>query len=86
MNRLFPITISVLAVVGAALALSQSTYDDDQLAVKRRFAENEIAALSEPFRGVTTSSGVERGLFAIRSTGVCTEPIRKQAVGSARRP
>jgi hypothetical protein len=49
------------------------------LAVKRRFARSEIAALAEPFTGVATSSGRVPGLFPIRASGVSTEPIRQAA-------
>ncbi len=34
------------------------------------------AGLAEPFKGISTSGGVERGLFPIASTGVSTEPVR----------
>lgn len=63
----------------AALAFSQTSYDEGWLAAKRRFAENEIAAIAEPFRGVATSSGIEHGLFSIRPSGVSTDPIREDA-------
>jgi hypothetical protein len=39
----------------------------------------EKKGLAEPFRGVTTDGSVVPGLFAIRSTGVSTEPVRKAA-------
>jgi len=39
----------------------------------------EGPGLAEPFRGVTTKGEVEKGLFAIKSTGVSTEPVRKAA-------
>lgn len=50
----------------AALALSQTSYDEGLLAVKKRFAANEIAAIAEPFRGVATSSDLRMlsGLIA----------------------
>jgi hypothetical protein len=35
--------------------------------------------LSEPFRGVTTDGSVETGLYAVRSTGVTTAPVREAA-------
>jgi Protein of unknown function (DUF3500) len=48
-----------------------------------RFREMSIAAetrgLAEPFRGITTDGRVVPGLFAVRSTGVTTEPVRKAA-------
>ena len=42
-------------------------------------AAAQAAALAEPFRGIAPKSGVERGLFPIRSTGVSTEPVRQAA-------
>ena len=39
--------------------------------------ENE--GLASPFQGVTTNGKLEPGLYAIRSTGVTTEPVRKAA-------
>lgn len=43
-------------------------------------ASREAAALAEPFRGIATSAGIERGLFPVKSTGVSTEPVRRAAV------
>ncbi len=34
---------------------------------------------AEPFKGVTTNGTIEQGLFAIRSTGVTTTPVREAA-------
>ena len=73
------IMMAVIGALASTLALSQSTYDDALLAVKRQFARNEIAALAEPFTGVATSSGVVSGLFPLHSSGVSTEPIRQAA-------
>jgi len=67
------------APVLAPLAFGQAEYDDEFLAVKRLFADNEIAALAEPYVGIRTSSGIEPNLFPIRSTGVSTEPVRQAA-------
>ncbi len=39
----------------------------------------EKTGLAEPFRGITTSGGLEPGLFGLHSTGVSTEPVRKAA-------
>jgi Protein of unknown function (DUF3500) len=39
----------------------------------------ETPGLAEPFNGITTNGQIESGLFAIRSTGVSTEPVRKAA-------
>ena len=39
----------------------------------------EKPGLAEPFRGITTNGQIEPNLFAIRSTGVSTEPVRRAA-------
>jgi hypothetical protein len=59
---------------------SQSTPEADRrarFAAMSRKAEQE--GLAEPFRGVTRTGSPEPGLFAIRSTGVSTEPVRQAA-------
>jgi hypothetical protein len=42
-------------------------------------ATSEKQELAEPFKGITATGEVEPGLFAIRATGVSTEPVRKAA-------
>jgi hypothetical protein len=48
-----------------------------------RFRQMSVSAetkgLAEPFKGLTTNGQIEPGLFAIKSTGVSTEPVRKGA-------
>ena len=39
----------------------------------------ETPGLADPFKGVTANGQVESGLFAIRSTGVSTAPVRNAA-------
>jgi hypothetical protein len=39
----------------------------------------ETTGLAEPFRGITTNGQIQAGLFAVRSTGVSTAPVRKAA-------
>ncbi len=39
----------------------------------------ERPAWRQPFKGITANGQIETGLFAIRSTGVSTEPVRKAA-------
>ena len=39
----------------------------------------EKPGLAEPFRGITAKGEIEPNLFAIRSTGVSTEPVRRAA-------
>src|SRR5262245_51233115 len=43
----------------------------------QRSKDAERSGLAEPFKGLTTNGRTEPGLFAIRSTGVSTEPVRK---------
>jgi hypothetical protein len=66
---LFPI----LAV--AALAMQQSFQE-------RRVTQSanaEKSGLAEPFKGITTNGTLREGLFALRSTGVSTEPVQRAA-------
>jgi hypothetical protein len=42
-------------------------------------AAAETRGLAEPFAGITANGEIEPGLFAIRSTGVSTEPVREAA-------
>ena len=37
----------------------------------------EKPGLAEPFKGITAKGEIEPNLFAIRSTGVSTEPVRR---------
>ncbi|MBL9189737.1 MAG: DUF3500 domain-containing protein [Opitutaceae bacterium] len=44
-----------------------------------RSREAEKVGLAEPFRGLATKDGIERGLFPLRASGVTTEPVRTAA-------
>lgn len=57
-------------------------YEDHRhlLRAKKRFAENEIRAIAEPFIGVRPRTGIEPDLFSIRSTGVSTKPVVEAAM------
>ena len=78
-------------VLAAALALEPSASSQRGAAQTQetheqradRFRQMSTAAegrgLAEPFRGITTDGHVVPGVFAIRSTGVTTEPVRKAA-------
>lgn len=56
-------------------ASAQTDYDERFLSAKKRFAEREHQALSEPFVGIRTRDGIEAGLFPVQSTDVSTQPI-----------
>src|SRR5262245_16175138 len=65
----------VLALDPRAFSQGQSRTDQ----FRQRSADAEKQGLAAPFMGVTATGSVEPGLFAIRSTGVTTEPVRKAA-------
>jgi hypothetical protein len=46
---------------------------------RRMSPEAETRGLADPFKGITTNGTVQPDLYAIRSTGVSTEPARKAA-------
>jgi Protein of unknown function (DUF3500) len=46
---------------------------------RQRSLTSETRGLAEPFKGITTNGQIEKDLFAVRSTGVSTEPVRKAA-------
>ena len=65
----------------AAWAFAQSPSPQSRIAdFEKRSRDAEAKGLAEPFKGVTANGQVEPNLFAIRSTGVTTEPVRKAAV------
>jgi hypothetical protein len=72
-------TSLLLWFLSAPFAFGQGAYDGVVLGFKRLFAANEIAALNEPYVGVTASAGVVPGLFPLEATGVATTPIRLAA-------
>jgi hypothetical protein len=75
----------VLAILFFALLLaltyaySQPQGESMADSFRRRSQEAESRGLADPFKGITTNGTVQPGLFAIRSTGVSTEPVRKSA-------
>ena len=46
---------------------------------RRMSTAAETAGLAEPFKGITANGEIEPGLYAIRSTGVSTGPVREAA-------
>jgi Protein of unknown function (DUF3500) len=48
-------------------------------AFKKRFAEAEANNIKQPYEGIVTSTGKEKGLFPIKSTGVTTAPVKDAA-------
>lgn len=64
-----------LLCVAPAVLVAHDEYTEDALRVKSFFADREIKALGEPFKGVTTNGEVTPGLFPLKATGVSTAPI-----------
>jgi hypothetical protein len=68
--------LAAVAIAGlTAMATAQVGVNDGLLAAKKRFGEQQLAALAQPFVGVHTSAGVTPGLFPVRASGVTTSPI-----------
>jgi hypothetical protein len=58
---------------------SQQSPGDRRERFRTMSKDAETRGLAEPFKGITTDGKVVPGLFAIRSTGVSTEPVRQAA-------
>lgn len=78
--------VLAVTIVAAGLAVSASQQPLTPQAIAERAArfkqqsiDAEAKGLSEPFKGITTNGTIAPGLFAVRSTGVSTEPVRKAA-------
>jgi Protein of unknown function (DUF3500) len=71
--------VSALALESRLSSQAQETHAERAERFRQRSIEAEKAGLATPFKGITTNGTVEPGLFAIRSTGVSTDPVRKAA-------
>ncbi len=76
-------TRSVLLVLFVALTavalLSQRPAGNRAEQLRQRSLDREAALANDPFVGIRATSGVQKGLFKIESSGVSTEPVRKAA-------
>jgi hypothetical protein len=72
-------TLAACATPTASPASDGFTYPDQMFAPKTSFANQQDAALAQPFTGLRTKDGKQFGLFPIRATGVSTEPMRLAA-------
>jgi hypothetical protein len=75
--------LSVVYLVGTFLQPSVSSQTPPPKRPPEELLRLSLAAekpgLAEAFKGITTNGQIEPGLFAIRSTGVSTAPVRKAA-------
>ena len=76
-------TRSVLLVLFVALTavalLSQRPAVDRSEQLRQRSLKQEAALADDPFVGIRPTSGVQKGLFKIESSGVSTAPVREAA-------
>ena len=68
-----------LQPIVSSQAPEQETHAQRAERFRQMSANYEKTGLATPFKGITASGQIEAGLFAIRSTGVSTEPVRKAA-------
>jgi hypothetical protein len=73
------VRFTLAALFCALTAFSQLPPGDRAARFRQMSIDAETKGLAEPFKGITTSGTVEPGIFAIRSTGVSTEPVRRAA-------
>jgi hypothetical protein len=63
-----------------SIAFTQRQTEDRTERFRRMSTDAETKGLADQFKGITTDGQVAPGLFAIRSTGVSTDAVRKKAV------
>jgi hypothetical protein len=71
--------VAMMVVVAAALSQGPPAGGDRKDRFRAMSEQAEKKGLAEPFKGVTADGNVKPGLYAIKSTGVSTEPVRKAA-------
>jgi hypothetical protein len=78
------ILAGAILMTGTLVAAAAQQLTPEALAERaERFRQQSIAAeakgLAEPFKGITTNGTTASGVFAIASTGVSTDPVRRAA-------
>ncbi|MFC4173734.1 DUF3500 domain-containing protein [Microvirga sp. GCM10011540] len=71
--------LMIFSSMGSPFAQSQGPASDRAERVRRMSQDAETRGLAEPFKGITRNGQIMPDLFAIRSTGVSTEPVRQAA-------
>lgn len=72
-------TFTFVLYVGATALCAATDYDERTLMTKKRFAERENQAVTEPFVGVRTGEGIQPRLFPVEATGRSTATIVEAA-------
>ena len=75
------LTVLVAIIFAGTDSSSQSQYPSSLLEQKGNFSAGAARALGQPFHGLTTSDGIIKGLFPIKSTGASTAQIKEAADG-----
>src|SRR5262245_13721639 len=85
-RRRVSLILSLAGVFAFGLALDSrlssqapETHAERAERFRKMSIEAETRGLAAPFKGITTNGSIEPRLFAIKSTGVSTEPVRKAA-------
>src|ERR1051325_2866376 len=81
-RRIRALLAAAFGVLLAVAAFSQGPASDPKALIeqfRKRSLDAEKVGLAEPYRGIAASSGIQSGLYAIHSTGVSTDPVRKAA-------
>ena len=74
------VILGTLAIVQHVAATQQPETNAQRAArFQQMSVEAETKGLAEAFRGITTNGRIESALFAVKSTGVSTAPVRKAA-------
>ncbi|NQZ90489.1 MAG: DUF3500 domain-containing protein [Colwellia sp.] len=69
------ILVLIIMIGFQSTVYSQTEYSNQTLAVKRWFTHNELSALADKFVGISSKSGIQHGLFPIKSTGISPQTI-----------
>jgi hypothetical protein len=79
--KLVILFVAVLMTVPAltSIAFTQAPAESRTERFRRMSRDAETRGLADPFKGITTNGQPVAGLFAIKSTGVSTQPVRKAA-------
>ena len=75
------LTVLVAIIFAGTDSYSQPQYPSNLLEQKGNFSAGAARALGQPFHGLTTSDGIIKGLFPIKSTGASTAQIKEAADG-----
>jgi hypothetical protein len=73
------LSFGLLLAVAWPGARSQQPAETQAETFRRMSIQAEQKGLAEPYKGITTNGSLRSGLYAIRSTGVSTEPVRRAA-------